>query len=361
MAKKFILHAGFHKTGTTALQHSLFAKKNELRNLGIDYPKIYNHAAAWGLNGTTWGWGQRGGQKYTDESWKNFAAKVNSSKLTRLASSEFFSEATLESIQRIKKDIAAEEFQIIFTMRPLASIFISQYQQYLKYGLKLTYEEWLHEMLDAPGKSKFNPSFWKRNMQSQVLQNWASVFGEENIKVIVADEKQPDQLYKSFAKAIGAPEDLLEKAPSGLNRSLTVEESELLRQVNLQFPQEREWSDYKVFIRDTAIANLTSTPFPTGGQKPNTPKWAVDAISAISEDQIQNIESKNYVVFGDLNKLREVNLTDGVNELPVQVPIQSAVTALLAFETNVISRVRIKRLLKEVMQRANKRFKKGLR
>ena len=361
MTKKFILHAGFHKTGTTALQHSLFDKKDALFSKGVTYPSLDQHSAAWGLNKAMWGWGDRGGKRFSDLEWGRFVKKANSNTETFLGSSEFFCESSYEKIERIKKDIRAEQYQIIFTMRPLASIFVSQYQQYLKYGLKLTYEEWLHEMLDDPGKSKYNPTFWKRNRQDEVLANWAKVFGTENITVVIADEKNPNLLYENFSRAIGLAPDFLEPSETGRNRSLTTSESELLRQINIKFPKERSWQDYRLFIRAGAVKAITDSPFPEDGEKPMTPRWAIDRITEITNQQVAAIRAAKYNVLGDLDNLLQVKLKEGTNEIPTTLPIDSAATALLVFDLEILSRIKIRYLIKEVVRRATERLKRGVK
>lgn len=358
MAKKFILHAGFHKTGTTALQNSLFDKQESLATSGINYPSLDQHSAAWGLNKAMWGWGDRGGKRFSDVEWGRFVRRANAEKDTFLASSEFFCEANEANIRRIKAEITAAEKQIIFTMRPLASIFTSQYQQYLKYGLKLTYEEWLHEMLDNPGKSKYNPTFWKRNRQDEVLAKWAEVFGKENITLVIADEKNPNLLYENFADAAGLPHGLLEPSETGRNRSLTTNESELLRQINLKYPTDRSWHDYRAFIRAGAIKAITDSEFPADGEKPLTPKWAIDRIAEISKQQVESIKAAKYKVLGDLDNLLVVKMSEGVNETPTMVPIESAATALLMFDSNIVSRIKLNIILKELGMRVVRKVKR---
>ena len=75
MAKKVIVHAGFHKTGTTAIQSSFFAARADLKKLGITYPDVggkAHHKAIYSLMAKTWGWEDRGGVLATDKKWKGF-------------------------------------------------------------------------------------------------------------------------------------------------------------------------------------------------------------------------------------------------------------------------------------------------
>ena len=50
--KQLILHVGFHKSGTSALQESFASQRDELQKLGVLYPRIGNkahHRIAWVL------------------------------------------------------------------------------------------------------------------------------------------------------------------------------------------------------------------------------------------------------------------------------------------------------------------------
>ena len=67
MAKKIFVHAGFHKTGTTAIQSSFFAATNELDGAGITYPHVggkAHHKAVYSLMG------KPGVGKIAEESWQ---------------------------------------------------------------------------------------------------------------------------------------------------------------------------------------------------------------------------------------------------------------------------------------------------
>jgi hypothetical protein len=50
--RRLVIHAGFHKSGTTALQEAFDSQSEELRERGIIYPNIgrkAHHRIAWAL------------------------------------------------------------------------------------------------------------------------------------------------------------------------------------------------------------------------------------------------------------------------------------------------------------------------
>ncbi|MEN9955208.1 MAG: hypothetical protein RLY34_15 [Actinomycetota bacterium] len=360
MAEKFILHVGFHKTGTTAIQTSLHHQRDSLLEHGITYH--YNraraeHEAAWGLNAKVWGWKNRGGKETPISKWNRFAKKVNKTKGTVVASSEFFSELNLEKIKKIRDDITTDQVQIVFTIRPLAKMLASSYQQYLKYGIKATYEQWLHAMLDEPGKSKQTPSFWQRNFHGQSIQNWADVFGTQNVIVMVVDEKNPQALYSQFNDYLGLPEGRLVEQASGGNRSLTASEVELLQLINLKYPKDRAWDDYTIFVRQTAIKALTDKKAPEGSEKLQTPQWAIDLAAKLTAESIEQIKSSGVRVIGDLDTLSSTKVPSGENPKIGLIDVESVADMILALDQKIIRKMRWKTVLVEVLRRIKARLK----
>ena len=207
MSKKLFVHAGFHKTGTTALQSAFFANINELNKFGISYPQVggkAQHKAIYSLMGKTWGWEDRGGVTATDKKWKSLLKQVGKAKKTALISSEFLCELTEEQIAKFKKDLNVADAHIYFTIRPLLKIIPSAYQQHLKIGIKSDYEKWLHSILDEPGVSTITPSFWVRHTHAKVISKWIAEFGADRVTLIVVDESQPELMYDT--KRNHAPE-----------------------------------------------------------------------------------------------------------------------------------------------------------
>lgn len=356
MAKKLILHVGFHKTGTTAIQESMFVAKHELLNYRIHYPKKSSHAAAWALLEKTWGWAGRGGKKTPISKWNTLKKSVAKCNDTYVASSEFFSELSIEKIERIKSEIRADEIKIIFTLRPLAKMLSSTYQQYLKYGLKADYLTWLHEMLDQPGKSKMSPSFWNRNFHDQVILKWAKVFGEQNIAVVIADETRPNLIFDSFEQLLEVGKGTLSPQPTGGNRSLTAQECEVLLQVNENFPKGRSWGDYSVFTRYTAIAHISNLKPHPSGEKLLTPEWAVSKANEITATTVEYLAKSKIQILGNLDSLKNASVPTGEPNRAEFIDTQTVSELLLSYDQSVIRKMRWRTILKEILRRLKARL-----
>jgi hypothetical protein len=363
MKKKVYLHVGFHKTGTTAIQESLFSHSDQLRILGINYATKKgkaNHREAWALSERYWGWKKRGGEQTSIVEWQKRVKDLKSQKIDSVVSSEFFSEINDDQLNLMANDLKDFDVEVIFTIRPLAKLLGSSYQQYLKYGIKASYEEWLEDIFHNSEKPKFTPTFWKRHRHEEVISRWANAFGNQKIHLVVVDESEPDLLYDSFNKILKLPAGTLKEVKGlGSNRSLNYPEISLLLAINKAFPKDRTWSDYEVFIREGSIRHLTNQIQLGGlGTKLLTPQWAVDEVAILSSDSIAKISDLGIIIYGDLDKLNSTEILIGTNGKISEIPIGIAVNALLAFDK---SKVINKYSTQEIFDEAVKRLKRIVR
>lgn len=363
MSKKLVAHVGFHKTGTTALQASFSAYREELKALGVTYPNFgqkAHHRAAWALIERSWGWKNRGGSTFPMAEWLKVVKSVKRNKGTTLISSEFFCELDEAKILKFKEDIKVEDVTIVFTLRPLVKLLSSSYQQYLKYGLTPTYEEWLHSVLDTPGVSKQTPTFWKRHEHGRVISQWAKAFGPENVVVVVADETQPTAIFDAFNSILGIPANTLTQIEeTGSNRSLTYEEICLLLEVNQKFPKKRDWSEYEIYIREGAIKHLTDkVKVSKDAEKLLTPQWAVDKVREIGAEAVRQIKASGVTVMGNLDRFDSASIPVGENVPVTHISLETAAQALLAFDNRTLRRQSSEVIFHEALRRVKKKLRR---
>ena len=360
--KELILHAGFHKSGTTALQESFHLNRKELLELNVNYPNFghkAHHRLAWSLSQKPWGWAKRGGERESTKLWEKSAAAIEREKEEKvIISSEFFSELSGDQIRKIHSSFKSREVKVLFTLRPLAKLLPSSYQQYLKYGITAEYEEWLHSVLDKPGESKINPTFWKRHFHGQVIARWADVFGSSNITVLIVNEAQPTFLFDEINKYLDLPSNTLQSADSGSNRSLTMEEIALLREINKQFPKDRDWDEYQIFIRNGYIKELTDNVRPAPDKaRLLTPEWAIKKANEIGNQIKSELLNSRVKIIGDIETLGSSQVPMGNSEYPEVIDIKTVAAAMLyqnKYETDQYPENWLRRSYK-------KRFRKVLR
>jgi len=364
--KQLILHVGFHKSGTSALQESFAKQREELQAAGVLYPSIgrkAHHRIAWALTQRAWGWKKRGGEVTPFKHFAKMASLINRSNSPKIVlSSEFFSELTTEQIQKLSSGIRGREVKILFTLRPLAKLLGSSYQQYLKYGTKADYVEWLHSVLDEPGVSKINPTFWQRHMHGDVISNWSDAFGKENVSVLIVDEQRPEFLYESLNDYLGLPEGVLKPQSTGSNRSLSSEEVSLLLELNRRFPKEREWNEYLIFIRNGYIRQLTDhVPLKEVSKKLLTPSWAVAKANALASDSKKKIQELGVKVYGDLQTLDSATVPEGEPEYSKSIDIETVAQAMLGFDKSLSKKIPLRWLIRWTAEEILRRIKWSIR
>lgn len=365
-SNRLIIHPGFHKSGTTALQESFALNRALLRENGVLYPHIgtkAHHRIAWALTQRPWGWNNRGGERTSVKHWDRMVNRIKGAKEeTVFLSSEFFSELDGEKIRKIRSDIKGREVEILFTLRPLAKLLPSSYQQYLKYGIKVKYDEWLHSVLDNPGESKISPTFWRRHSHGKNIAKWADIFGKANVTVLIVNEAEPTFLFDEINKFLKLPIGTINAAPSGSNRSLTMEEIALLLELNQEFPKERVWDEYEVFIRAGYIRELTDHVPPAADKaRLLTPNWAADKANELGREIKSEIEQLGVRVIGDIDSLGNATVPKGESTYPDSIDIKTVAAAMMVFNKETINRMPLKWLKSNLRKRIAKRLRRKLR
>lgn len=333
--RSILFHAGFHKTGTTAVQSALASSRPQLADAGVLYPTPAlrsHHRAAMAVVNRTWGWGKRGGHQPEEKYWNELSEDAQSYKGRVVISSESFVFAKDEPLRRIVDELGADRLHAVFTLRPFAKMLSSSYQQYLKYGLAIPYVEWLEGVFANPPECPPSPNFWKRNDHAQVMGRWAEHLGPDNVTVMVLDDTDRGALYRNFESMLDLPEGMLVPDPeiSASNRSMTAAEAEMLRLINDGGARRWEWPTYEGTVRRGAILRMVESRRP-GADEPKivTPEWAVDAAAEFGARTAQRIEELGLQVIGDLSQLdSRIPAGDPPTEGQL-LPVDAAASAVL--------------------------------
>ncbi|WP_155057654.1 hypothetical protein [Streptomyces blattellae] len=297
-----LLHIGPHKTGTTSIQGALFAAKDAMPEHGVVFPAPTRHPME-AVLAVCARPGMLGNAKPTERHWERLVEQVTASgRRTSVISSEFFADAPDdETIARVVEELGGDRVHVMVTLRPLAKIMPSQWQQYVQNGLRMGYEDWLTHMLRKAPYEKPNPSFWRRHRHDRLVERWVRVAGPERVTVVVVDDRDKGGLMRTFETLLGLPANLLQPVPDTANRSLTLAETEMLRNLNVEFrgndlPDEL----YSKLVRYGAVMHMknTCTPGPDD-VKISTPQWAVEAAAEIGAEMAGRIGAMGVRVLGD--------------------------------------------------------------
>ncbi|MFI8187528.1 hypothetical protein ACIF8T_01745 [Streptomyces sp. NPDC085946] len=297
-----LLHIGPHKTGTTAVQGALFAAKDAMPAYGVAFPAHSRHPMEAALAACARP-AMIGDPVPTQRHWTRLLGRVDATgDRTSVVSSEFFADAGDEdTIARIVRQVGGDRVHVLVTLRPLVRILPSQWQQYVQNGLRMGYEEWLEHMLRKAPYDKPTPSFWRRHRHDRLVGRWARAVGPERVTVVVVDDRDRGGLLRTFEALLGLPENLLQPVPDTANRSLTLAETEMLRNLNKEF-RSNGLPDglYSRLVRNGAVLHMKNACSPTPGDvRIRTPRWAVEAAAALGAEAAGRIGASGVRVLGD--------------------------------------------------------------
>jgi hypothetical protein len=364
-----LVHIGPHKTGTTALQDALRASRERLAAAGVFYPG-QGRQPLWSILAVTRQPALVGDPSPDLAYWDSLVRSIGAAGDQRVVlSSEFFAGADDGVARRVVADLGPR-VHVAVTLRPLTRILPSQWQQYMQNGYCMPYLEWLDGILSDPPRTP-TPGFWRRHRHDELIARWAAAAGPENLTAIVVDESDRLMLLRTFAAMLGLPGGVLVPDEGGTNRSLTLAEAEVVRQLNEEFKR-RKWPtrSYARFMRYGTVERLKSRR-PGPDEAPiTTPAWALKRAASIGAEMARNIASLGVRVVGDLSTLGAEPPPPAPDAVPL-LPADAAAAAIIgAFQAGGVAGLKTAEVLREVdarsmtrvlAQRGRRRMQRALR
>jgi hypothetical protein len=300
--RAILLHVGPHKTGTTAIQNAFRLAGPALVEHGVRYAASRRHRvdAAQAVRTPD----PKPSDQHGLRQWRALVDDVLAAADERVViSSEWLSEATPAAIPRIVDDLGADRVHVVATLRPLSSILPSQWQQYVQGGVHLAYDDWLDAVLRHPDR-RVTPSFWQRHRHDQLIGRWAEVVGSDRVTAVIADERDPGFVVRTFEALVGLPERTLVLHEDRSNRSLTWPEIEVVRRIQATLDELGVDGPLRqgLVLYGAAPAIRERVPLP-GEPRIETPPWAVDEAVRIGTEIAERIAASGVHVVGDLARL----------------------------------------------------------
>lgn len=328
--RSVLLHIGPHKTGTTALQGALHKGRSAMAEHGVVYAgqERQHQRAALGLNNTQ---GLAGDAPPDRRHWERLVKQVNAAADRRvIVSSEFFNGLAEPLVREVVESLGQPRLHVMVTLRPLAKILPSAWQQHVRNRLAVGYDEWLDGLFNRPPYEWPTKSFWKRHHHDRLIERWVGVVGPERVTVVMVDQRERDGVMRTVERLVGLPSGLL-VPDEHVNRSLTYAETEAIRHLNIAVRQ-RRWSGkrYKDLVRMGAIHNLQLGYQPGADEAPiRTPQWALDRAGKIGAAAAARIAESGVRVVGDLSVLGQVPDSTDTNSSQPAIPVEAAVAAII--------------------------------
>ena len=171
-----LLHIGPHKTGTTSLQAALWTARESMLEQGVRLAGRSRNpvGAARAVMGQA--------SSYSDKpppirEWRQLVHDVDHAVEPRVViSSEFFAHADDAAVRRIVEELDPSRLHVVVTLRPLARIIPSMWQQNVQAGKRQSLDRWLRTLFPEPGEAP-NASFWTLHRHDELVRRWAPSAG----------------------------------------------------------------------------------------------------------------------------------------------------------------------------------------
>jgi hypothetical protein len=336
-----VLHIGPHKTGTTTLQAALWAARDDMREQGVRLIGQSRHEsrAAKAVTGRP--------SAYSDNipdigQWHALVRAMRAAPEPRaVVSSEFFAWAEPAAVKRIVEDIGPDRIRIAITLRPLARVLPSMWQQNVQAGFVGSFDTWLANLFRrAPGKPR--ASFWTIHRHDELIARWADVVGLDRITLIVVDELDRDRILRSFEQLLGLRDGTFVADRDLTNRSLTLPETEAVRAFNVLFNSRGYPKAVHARYMRLGAAQLMKRRVPPPDEaRIELPSWALESVAATARVMTERIEALGLPVIGDLASLTIVpefgtaERDGGERPIPAEV---GGVLAMAVLEASGVAR-----------------------
>ena len=331
-----LLHIGPPKTGSTAVQNALHTQRDELARHGVRYAgsAFRPKEASWAVLGIGPAIGR---EKPTIEAWHEIVAEVHEHTDVRVCvSSEDFARAGTPAVAaRIVADLGADRVHLVHVVRRLDRLLPSLWQERVKAKLALPYEEWLELVLQEESRHHEWRNLWRPHYVGGIVERWGAVVPPERLTLICSDDTDRRLIPATFEDLLGLPSGMLTVDHPSLqvaNRSLTGNEAELLRRINVVAVRDG-WTpkEYLWLCQSGIVGAFRSTdPAGTDQRIPPLPDWAVRRVAEISRRQVDAIGSSGARIVGDPDRLLLDGSSSGAAQEPVStVSLDTAVNAVL--------------------------------
>jgi len=325
-----LVHIGPHKTGTTSLQRAFHSGREAVARQGVHYTGP-THQPVGPVLAVTGRSNPSTGKPPSLWTWRLLVREIKRASEPRvLVSSEFFADARPDAIRTIVRDLDPARVHVAVTLRPLAKILPSSWQQSVQSGMRESYAQWLEAMFDAPA-GRPTPTFWYRHRHDQLIARWAEVVGPQHVTAIALDDRDQSMLLRVFERLLGLSEGTLAVEPDLTNRSMTLPEVEVVRAFNESFKAEGLSGPLHTMVMRYGAASYMKARVPEPDEaRIETPRWALDRAAAIAREMVDTIAASGVRVIGDLDSLAQVPASGPLGDEQPDVRISPRIAASAA-------------------------------
>lgn len=302
MAARLVLHVGAPKTATSSIQSCLASARDQLAEHGILYPgPDVNHVSQFlaPMNFP--------GPKYMEQEapalWHRLKSEVDAHPGTVVLSSEIVCSADVSLGKRLLAELAVPDTEVVLTLRSLDHQLPSTWQEYVKAGDTITFDDWLSSVFGGPPNADTD-YFWIAGNMAEMVERWLDIAGVGNLTVIVVDPNDRTRIFRNFEGILALPDGFLQPQPEDLtNRSMTATESELIRRLNVAVAGDQPGRHGYTVLPITALWEILSRQPADDEPRLGLTRHELRRVRQISRSFVARIETSGARILGDLRHL----------------------------------------------------------
>ncbi len=301
--QRVYLHVGVPKSGTTFLQASLAHHSKAMRHLGVLNAGTREEMflAALDVRGLHKAWGRQ--RKETDGAWKAVCRRARRHPGISVISHELLGGASEREIAAAMSALRDLEVHVVVTSRDLARQVAAEWQEGIKHGRRLTFEEFRHRVVAADSETGYAQRFRANQQLPELLRRWSAGVPRARVHLVCCPRPaaDPDVLWRRFAGVIHRDIAALGGAgPEHANPSLGVAETDLLRRVNIALDKRLPQPYYGPVAKQLYSQRILAV---RASGAPVVPLEMYDDLRQVSERWVKEIANAGYTVHGDLDEL----------------------------------------------------------
>ena len=303
MSQRVFLHVGVPKSGTTFLQSSLDRNRKALRESGVFYPGGQDRMflAALDVRGAHAAWGRKRAE--VEGTWDTLCRRARAHDGTTVISHELFGAASAHQVTAALTMLKGLQVHVVFTARDPARQAAAEWQEDIKHGRRLRFEQFRRQVLDASSETDYAVRFRASQDLPAVLARWGASLPPSRVHLVCCPppDADPRALWGQFGDVVGFDASRFEPAgPDCANPSLGNVEVGLLRRVNVALDKRLVQPEYGEVVKRLYAQEILSA---RRSPRPVVPARMYDDLAVVGERWVKEIDRAGYDVRGDLRSL----------------------------------------------------------
>ena len=236
--------------------------------------------------------------------WDVLVGQALQARQAAVISDEVLAACTPEQADRAVRSLLSAELHVILAVRDFATLLPAEWQETVKTGGTESWEEWLGTVIDVESAAadRHLSRFWAFHDTLAILDMWSRHIPPDQVHVItVPRQGANDELWTRFASVIGVAPGGIELTGHRRNASLGLGETEFLRLLNAELPEDLPYWFYTRYVKHLVAHNVLDARSRRERLvlPPDREAWARQR----SESLVAALRDSKFHIVGDLGEI----------------------------------------------------------